>query len=109
MPGAQAVAAHSTSGRDLIFVSYSHADEKWLTQLLKFSKPYFSGDRLTVWCDRRIRPGYKWLPAIEQALARTRLAVLLLSSDFLASEFILQDELPPLTAAAEQGECALLP
>jgi hypothetical protein len=37
-----------------------------------------------------------WRPEIEQAIARSRTALLLISADYLASDFILDDELPAL-------------
>ncbi|MFO1155152.1 MAG: NB-ARC domain-containing protein [Rhodospirillales bacterium] len=95
--------------RDLIFVSYSHRDKLHLEDFLLVGKPYFAPDRLVVWSDREIRTGYKWLPAIEEALARARLSILLISPHFFASSFIQDSELPPIFSAADQGACAVIP
>ena len=95
--------------RDLIFVSYSHADTQLLEDFLRVGKPYFTANRLTVWCDHKIRTGYKWLPAVEDALARTRLAVLLISQHFFESPFIQENELPAILAAAEEDACSVIP
>lgn len=109
MFGAQAVSAGVAAPRDLLFVSYSHADKQWLEKILKFLKPYFPADRLVVWSDRAIHPGCKWQGAVDDALARTRLAVLLVSPDFLVSAFILERELPAFLAADQRREYVLLP
>jgi WD40 repeat protein len=98
--------------RDYIFVSYSHRDEEWLELLRIFLKPfpwaqsYKAGGRL--WADPYIQVGDRWRREIGDGLARTRIAVLLVSQDFLASDFIAGHELPPLLAAAASGEIVIV-
>jgi hypothetical protein len=62
-----------------------------------------------VWDDRRIRAGDRWLDEIASALDRARVAILLVSADFLASEFVNRNEIPPLLVAAERGGCRIVP
>jgi uncharacterized SAM-dependent methyltransferase len=50
-----------------------------------------------------IKPGQLWREELSKALASARLAILLVSPDFLSSEFIKKNELPPLLGAAAQG------
>jgi hypothetical protein len=60
------------------------------------------------WDDSRIQPGDIWLDEIEQALARAQVALLLVSPDFLASDFIRRKELPCLFEAAQNDGLKIL-
>ncbi len=62
-----------------------------------------------VWNDTRIKSGSLWRDEITQAINAARVAVLLVSADFLASDFIRGSELPPLLKAAEQDQALILP
>jgi len=82
--------------RDLLFVSYSHRDGVWAQRFDVMLKPLVRRQRLQLWIDSTIRAGATWQPEIEQAIRRSRLALLLVSADYLASDFIMDDELPTL-------------
>jgi len=84
--------------RDLVFVSYSHADAEWVQRLEVLLKPVVRARRLRVWADSHIRAGNDWHRDITAAIERTRVALLLVSGDFLASDFIMDEELPALIA-----------
>lgn len=46
---------------------------------------------------------------IERALEKSAIAILLISADFLASDFIIDNELPPLLKSAEEKGKIILP
>jgi TIR domain len=92
-----------------IFVSYSHADAKWLKRLRVHLTPLERDGSISLWDDTRIRPGSKWREEIREALDRATAAILLVSADFLASPFIRDNELPPLLSAAETRGTLILP
>jgi hypothetical protein len=86
------------SFRDLVFLSYSHADAEWVQRLEVLLKPVVRARRLRVWADAHIRVGDDWRRDLTAAIERTRLGLLLVSADFLASDFIMDEELPALIA-----------
>jgi WD40 repeat protein len=85
---------------ELVFVSYSHADREWVRRLLVLLTPLVRNKGLRVWADEHIRVGDDWRRDIETAIVQAKLALLLVSGDFLGSRFIMEEELPAL---AESG------
>ena len=94
--------------RDLIFISYSRRDRDWLEWLLIFLKPY-TRQNLKIWADPHIEVGGEWRRDVALALSRSRIGVLLVSPHFLASDFIYNEELPPLLERAATGSITLVP
>lgn len=95
--------------RTKVFVSYSHRDREWLERLQVHLKPLVQSGAIDLWDDTRIEAGDAWRTEIEQALAETRAAILLVSADFLASDFVAGSELPSLLAAVEDEGVRILP
>ncbi len=92
-----------------VFISYSHVDREYLDRLRIHLKPLERLGMIELWDDTRIKSGEKWRDAITSALSRAAVAILLISADFLASDFIVDNELPPLLKAAEERGTVVLP
>lgn len=92
--------------RDEIFISYSRAD----TEVLNKLKRHFSifKNKVNIWDDSKILAGEEWKKSIEIALAKTKIAILLISADFFSSDFINCVELPNLLRAAENNGAIIL-
>lgn len=61
-----------------------------------------------IWDDTRIKAGDAWQIEIRKALEAASVAVLLISADFLASDFVQSEELPALLKAAEERGLLIL-
>jgi ubiquinone/menaquinone biosynthesis C-methylase UbiE len=95
--------------RTKLFLSYSHRDKNWLEQLQWHLKPLERDGLIDRWDDTRIRPGADWRREIADAVNSARIVVLLVSAHYLGSEFINNEELPPLLTAAQQEGAVIIP
>ena len=93
--------------RTKVFVSYCHKDLWALDRLQVHLRPLVR-EGLEVWSDQEILAGQEWEAEIRLALSQARVAILLISADFLASEFIDRDELPPILRAQEEEGLVVL-
>lgn len=92
-----------------VFVSYSHKDVQFLNRLQVHMRPFEKNGLIDLWVDTKIKVGEKWKDKISKALDDSAIAILLISADFLASDFIVDNELPPLLKRAEEKGKYILP
>ena len=93
-----AVLSQTTAASPLLYLSYSREDAEWRRRFETMLAPVVRSRGVGMWSDLRNEVGYEWRPQLEQAIARSKAALLLVSPSFLASDFIIEQELPALIA-----------
>ncbi len=101
--------AESPTGQGKVFISYSHRDKEYLDRLQEHLKPHVRAGTIPLWVDTNLKPGDDWKEEIERSLASAQVAILLVSVSFLASDFVAEEELPKLLAAAEGRGARIFP
>jgi TIR domain len=92
----------SALDRTKLFVSYSHIDRPWLDRLRTHLAVLERLKLVHVWSDMQIEVGADWQAIIDKQLTESRLAVLLLSPAFLASDYIWGREMPHIFRHQDQ-------
>ncbi len=101
--------AAAKAQRDQLFVSYSHLDAKWLDRIKTMLKPVLrKNTEVKFWDDTQIAKGAQWYDEIATALRSAKVALLLVSANFLNSEFIHSVELPALLEGAKKDGVTML-
>ncbi len=96
-----------STDKTVAFVSYSHLDREWLDVLKVHLKPYTRHHDIVAWHDEKIEIGDNWLDTLLAAVDSSKLAILLVTPNFLASDFIMDTELQRLHARALKKELQL--
>jgi hypothetical protein len=89
---------------ELAIVCYCDKDKDWLVQLKEYLKP-FKDD---LWDDTQIEPGQDWRKEIIKALNSAKVAIFLVSQNFIESQFIQKHEFSPLFEKAQTGGVTIL-
>jgi hypothetical protein len=97
------------SRRLLIFVSYAHEDRDLIRDMKTHLGSLQHEGLVEIWDDQRIAPGHEWKPAITAVVENADIVLLAVSADFLASEFIRDNEMIPALAAHQAGRCRVVP
>ncbi|HBK4768283.1 TPA: toll/interleukin-1 receptor domain-containing protein [Yersinia enterocolitica] len=92
----------------LVF-SYSHADEALLNELQKHLSPLKRMGKITTWHDRRIVPGQEFERQIDLYFSQADIILLLISSDFINSDYCYQVEMANALERHNRGEAVVIP
>ncbi|MCI4065116.1 TIR domain-containing protein [Micromonospora sp. R77] len=99
----------ATSRGARVFISYSHKDERHKDSLESHLKVLRRSGLIDVWSDRRIGAGDGWRDAIDSNLQEADLVILLISADFLASDYCSDREMREALRRRTAGECKVVP
>ncbi len=92
-----------------VFLSYSHRDEPRRDRLEKHLALLKREGRITLWHDREIRGGEGWAERISDHLETADLVLLLVSADFLASDYCYETEMTRALERHNGGEARAVP
>ena len=92
-----------------LFFSYSHQDESLRDELEKHLSSLKREGILQTWHDRDISAGSDWTRQINQHLEQADIILLLISPDFLASDYCYGIELKRAMERHQQGEAEVVP
>jgi internalin A len=92
-----------------LFISYSKQDKDWLEQLKMHLVPLQRREKIEVWFDEKLSPGSVWDQEIKYRLATADIILLLVSPDFLATEYIWDVEIKEAIRRHEEKEATVIP
>jgi TIR domain len=92
-----------------LFLSYSHRDEALRAQLETHLAGLQRQGFITIWHDRRITAGEDFANAIDAHLEKADVVLLLVSPDFIASDYCYEKEMTRALARHREGGCAVIP
>jgi hypothetical protein len=92
-----------------VFISYAHEDRAWADRINVHLKPLENKGMIELWRDTRMEPGEVWEKGIQAALDKSSVFILLLSADFVGSDFIMKRELPALLEARRHRDVKIIP
>ena len=92
-----------------IFLSYSHKDDELRAEFVAQIRALERAHLVTVWHDRRIVPGTNWLKDIHSSLEQAQLVVLLVSADFIDSDYCVGKELARALELQDAGRAKVVP
>jgi len=92
-----------------VFYSYSHKDEELRDALETHLSILARNGVISSWHDRRILAGGKWEAEIDSQIEKADIILLLISSDFIASDYCYGKELKRAIERHESNQSKVIP
>jgi internalin A len=92
-----------------VFISYSHMDEALRGELETHLKLLHRQGVISVWQDRKITAGTEWRGQIDKNLESAQIIVLLVSANFIASDYSWDTEMKVALRRHEQRTAQVVP
>lgn len=93
----------------ILFLSYAHEDEELLRQLVVHLSGLKNEELIKTWYDRQIMAGTEWAKELDSHLEQASVILLLVSPDFLASEYCYEIEMKRALQRHAAGEARVIP
>ncbi len=91
-----------------LFYSYSHKDESLRNELETHLKLLQRQGMIETWHDRKIEAGDEWKRKIDENLERADIIMLLISADFIASDYCYEIEMKQALERHDKGEARVI-
>ncbi|MCK5308184.1 MAG: TIR domain-containing protein, partial [Zetaproteobacteria bacterium] len=92
-----------------VFFSYSHLDEDMRDELEKHLSILKRNGVITTWHDRKINAGNEWEGEIDEHMESAHIILLLISSNFMASDYCYDTEMERAIERHDAGEACVIP
>lgn len=96
-------------GKINLFYSYAHEDEKSCEEIMRSLEPLRDEGVISEWYDRRITAGEDWRSQISENLDRAKIVLLMVSPNFLDSEYCMGVELMQALDRHWERQCRIVP
>ena len=92
-----------------VFFAYSREDEELLNELVKHLRPLQRDGVISTWYDRDINAGSEWEGEIDSHLHSAKIILLLISADFMDSDYCYGVEMDKAMKRHEAEEVVVIP
>ena len=92
-----------------VFISYAHEDKQFLAGLLKHLSVLIKQGLISKWYDGDILPGTEWRTQIMNHVRTDQIILLLISADFIASDFCYSIEMDEALKRHDAGQARVIP
>jgi tetratricopeptide (TPR) repeat protein len=92
-----------------VFLSYSHKDEDVKEELDNHLSALKRSDKISTWNDRELPAGAEWDKAIKDELENADIVLLLISKDFIKSDYIWNIEIKRAIEKHDKGTAVVIP
>lgn len=92
-----------------VFCCYAREDQEMLEHLKKHLMPLQRSSQITIWSDTNLNAGVEWEKELHQHLESADLILLLISPDFMSSDYCYSTEMKRAIERHDQGSAHVIP
>lgn len=92
-----------------IFISYSHKNAHWVGKLKNHLAGLRRSNYVKEWTDQELLAGEKWDAKIKEQMKKADIFILMLSADFIASDYIWNTELNEALKSSTTSNTTIIP